>query len=873
MAEIAKSIARRTWSKTLRAPIVEEPPPEPSDQHPRMFMTVSGASPTVATLKTRYGSGGPQNAEFQAFIDVFCKTAANGGVFGHADFSGAAIDAAWIYAFILATWGATGINYRDATTVNTTALLNEFIDDLLTIGGGQEVSHGTALGVCYDWAHDYLSEARLQAIVNALQVVADEYGAGGYSPLGHVSGRTSTLYTWLGEVWQDVSGSDDFLVAGDITDATTRIALQGTHITSATTGTQAWLNQIAGVQGSYAEGMGYLHSENKQGYAHMDFVYWESRRTKYAVDVWATGNNAQHEYLPLWMAHMLAPYKQSGGDVLFRILKGPSTEDRPSGVGPSGSPDTSQQTQVFLPNYARVFATSNPTMAALAQWIAEELYWPDGKVSINTGVTTARWALMTNFLGYNTVSPSSPSSLGLALSIQFTEGFVVMRNAWTFGSTGGTASRIEVVAQPYKWTAKGFGQAAQGSYALHRNGPIVVQPGGGPHGAAEMGWCGNTVTFHKPADTNAGSLGPLAWNTGGSRASDTFGGSPTSLASLTASSKYDLGGFKSASGQRVELYLGSSTQLYGATYADLTRAYCGPDTNTFDTENEEVCENYERHTTWFPPDTPGSDPDFFVVCDRTRSTGTSVEQRNPFYPASNTDGTSTITVSGSSSNPSDITRDSTTSQRWLGTANTMFATLAYTTQLTLSAKAFYTPIFPTSCQIIERGSGSRRWEGPDGVPFFTQSYGAGGPLFEGNRHFELLPQTTAQTMNFLYVWELCETGGSRTTLVPITDTNVIGVRIDRASGNRKAVIHKDSTGTLTTGQFELTVAATYDVLIKDVAASTAMTFVKGSNITSVTHIATSDTDLTYTTNAQRSIWLRVVVGSSGSGASNRISFS
>lgn len=860
--------ASASRSASPSSSVSRSPSPSPGGgaSHPRLMMTVAGASPTVAELKTRYASGGAQYGDFQAFVNVYCRTVANGGVFDAFPTNWGA--GCYIYGFILATYQVPTITYGVTDTQMATALVG-FIDAAIANAENAGETHRlTALAVAYDWGFNYLTNEKKQEIVNVMQTLADEYDVSAYSPLGHVSGRAAMLYAFLGEVWRDDS---DAINPGDLTDADNRIGLQVSHVTHAQTGTQAWLNYCSGVTGSYPEGYQYFHSEDKQGHAHMDFLFWEAKRTIYDdSSVWATGANKVHEYAPLYMAHMFAPYKLNWSQpgVAFVFLKGPSSTTRTSGVGPAGSPDSSQQTLALLPNYARVFASSNANMAALAKWLFVNAFYDPG-IAIDTGATSAKWTTLSRFIGYNTVTPQSPSALGLPLSIHMPAGTVVMRNAWTFGFTGGTASRVEFVAEPFKWTCKGFGQAPQGSYALDRNGPIVVQPGGGAHGANELGWCGNTVTFHKPGDTNPGGLTVEYWNTGGARMGKTFPNSPLSLGDLVPGSKFDLGGVS-----RVDLFLGAATQYFGATYANVTNAYNGPTTHAFDTANLSVCENYEREFVWFPPDTPGVDPDFVVVFSRTRSTGLDVEQRSQFYPANNDDGSSAFTISGHSSKPDDCLRDGVTTQRWLGSGGSVVGTLSYTAQRSLSAKAFWSPILPASLQVIERGSASRRWERPNGVPFDTQSHDQGGPMFEGNRHFELLPQTTAQIMNFLEVWELTETSASvRTPLAaPSNLLNVVGVRIERATGNKKAVLFKDSPGTLTSGRARFVAQGTYDLLITGWTASGAIAFTKGLNIGTITNVYTGSTSV-YAANANGRVWVRFTVSASEDTANNDLSFS
>ena len=114
------------------------------------------------------------------------------------------------------------------------------------------------------------------------------------------------------------------------------------------TGTQAMLNR-SGADGGYAEGLGYWMSEFLQSIGFVDFWYHDA----YALQtgdqsVWATGANTTHEYLPLWMTHLIAPYQPvpASNYRTYLLLKGPQSSD--TTMDAEGNyPDTSQFTGAY----------------------------------------------------------------------------------------------------------------------------------------------------------------------------------------------------------------------------------------------------------------------------------------------------------------------------------------------------------------------------------------------------------------------------------------------------------------------------------------------------------------------------------------------
>lgn len=868
--------------------------PEGPGDEPGLFVP-GGAD--AATLQTRYSSGAGLT-RFQAALDIFCRTNANGGQLDTyaTRFSGSEHLGIYWYAYLEYSYPVPNANYRDCT--NQAAIDTPLLGLIDTILGGTccqtfAPSH-TAFCFALQLAPDRLGSTRIQNMINWLQTNTDTWA--GVNPVGHQEGsRGRLVYVMSGYCFKGLlGGAEDAGAEG----ADARIAKLSTYVQSAT-GNQTHLS-LSGLNGGYLEGWDYWASELLQSIGYVDLYFHDAYAsyTGTASTVWGTGNNPIHEYYPQWIVHNLAPYKLVPSPTFptYLLLKGPMTQDRTmDSLG--NYPEVSQNGGFMLANYARLFASTNPTMASLAQWLCEETYYTSCAQPMSANhTTTERWALWTNFLGYHTgVTAQSAATLGLQKNRCFAYGQCFFRDAWSYD---GTSSLVTYYAAPWHYGASNeYSQASTGSFAIHYGGPIVVMPGAGAHSALqESGWDGNTITLVRPSETR-GAI--VRWDKGGARPLGNFG-TVDSTADLTENSQWDLGGLKTtacggagAKCARIDISENMTTHAYQYLYTDLCRAYNG--SQNIDSENTSKCTNYERQLVDFHPPTPGTNSGFVVIRDRLTTPDTGVEPRWQLWPAAHaTVTTKTMTISGGTAcvPASEVctTRNSKETVHWTGTCDgSITGAIAYTGNAGLAAKGWWTPLEPASCKIVERGgpnasnvayqSDSFEWEDPYGVQganyvgmgSISGSGGAHLAAFTGSWRYELLYQTTATDSPFLNVIEYAVSGASaKATVVKLTGTNTIGARID--APDARCAIFKTTTGTLTTGDFELATVDTFDCLITELAASTAVTFTKGSNITSVTNIVDSDTDLTYTSTAQGTVWLRIVVGGAGTGANNRVSW-
>lgn len=858
--------------------LVSSTPPPPSTTHPHISMTLMGVSPTVTELQTRLGTGGPQASQFQSFLDIYCKTAANGGVLDTFVASYSPVYGLWIYGFIIATYPVTGANYQDCSSLSVieTPFFSMFDTTIAAGYCGFGCAQWDAIAKAYDWGYNSLSPARRSAAETWLAAAVDlDMSAG---PYHHRRSTASLQYHYTGYLIDDAP----------------RIALRPSVVTD-DTGIQTAETFQAGVAGGEPAGLGYFLTElDWHGMGMLSYAdgYRTTTGDGGSTD---TGTNTVLEYYPLWLAHLIYPYRPSvSGFAGFMWAKTSETVD--TLTDPTNYPYAETFIPPFLKNIARIYETENASIASLAQYLFNTLFYSSGSVIQSTAsiAYTNRHALWGNYLGYNTVTPMSPTTLGLPTNQWFNKfGSLYMRDCWTIPSG---CAVVGMDAPPYKWINSGYMIPTSGSFTIHRNGPLVINPGSGAHSTLqEQGWGGNTVVFPKPSETR-GSI--FYWDMGGARPSPSFS-TADSTTDFVAGTQWDIGGFKTdgcgGACARIDLNDDTATHKYSYVYTNLTRAYNS--TLNHDSENSIKISNFERQLFRFPPTTPGTTPGYTWILDHYTTTGTDVEPRWQMYVgASTTPTTKTMTISNSTvaCNPAVstcTTRNGVESWDWLGTCGTMYGTISYTGVQGLSAKAYWQPLLPSSCKIIERGgpngsgllgqTDSHEWEDPyghqggniidDGPGVVSHTNPPVYYPWEGSYKYELLAQTTVATGIFSNVITDVETSSmAPTNIVALSGTNTTGVRIDDTDAH--CGIAKNVSGTLTTGDFVLATVDTFTCVIATLPASTAITFTKGANVTSITLISNGDTDLTYTSTAQGTLWLSIVVGSAGSGAGNTISW-
>ncbi len=265
-----------------------------------------------------------------------------------------------------------------------------------------------------------------------------------------------------------------------------------------------------------------------------------------------------------------------------------------------------------------------------------------------------------------------------------------------------------------------------------------------------------------------------------------------------------------------------------------------------------------------------------------KTSGADVDAFQPEYVAGSTDPTAkTAAVSGHTSTGT-TTLNGYGTTHYNGAGGTMYLTQT-TNVYGLQGKLFWSPLLPANIRIVERGgpngsgqigqTDSHEWEDAYGIPGGDGPFHADSMIpWEGNWHYRLQLQTPVDTFTKLSVFEpVTFATSARTALETLSGTNVVGVRI----GTARAAIFPSTTalyGALVSGRFLLSAVGTYDVLITGLPLSTARTFALGANVVSVTLIANGDTDLTYISNAEGALFLRIVVSSAGSTAANEVSF-
>ena len=250
---------------------------------------------TASELQTRYSSGAGLT-RFQAFLDIFCRTNANGG---HLDTFGTVFDGnehlgVYIYAYFEFTYPVPNANYRDCASQSAidTPLFG-LLDEIVAAGApGTWAPRQTAACFALAAAGGRLGSPRIQRLIDYLQLNTDSWK--GINPIGHAEGsRGRTVYTMSGYCFKGALGAEDAGAEG----ADARISKRSDYITGAT-GAQAMLN-LSGAEGGYVEGWGYWMSELLQSIGFVDFYYHDAYRL-YAGDasVWTANANKIHEYYP-----------------------------------------------------------------------------------------------------------------------------------------------------------------------------------------------------------------------------------------------------------------------------------------------------------------------------------------------------------------------------------------------------------------------------------------------------------------------------------------------------------------------------------------------------------------------------------------------
>lgn len=183
---------------------------------------------------------------------------------------------------------------------------------------------------------------------------------------------------------------------------------------------------------------------------------------------------------------------------------------------------------------------------------------------------------------------------------------------------------------------------------------------------------------------------------------------------------------------------------------------------------------------------------------------------------------------------------------------------------------------PTAYQIVKvhfrRGVDERTVEDAYGQVFDEASMGGDATLarpYAGSYRIEVIPTVANISETFLTGIEVTPAAGAESPRAQLTTTgNFLSERIGTdivviatvAGASAGSVVLPDLTGTVR-------------VVWADLPVSAARTFSKGANLGTVTHVATGDTDLTYTSSAQGTLELTVTITAGGSAASRTLTVS
>ena len=179
------------------------------------------------------------------------------------------------------------------------------------------------------------------------------------------------------------------------------------------------------------------------------------------------GANTTHEYFPLWMTHLIAPYQPVPGFQLPHLSAAQGAAELRYDDGRGGELPRHQPVHRGVPkNLTRVYATSNPDMAKLARWLVEKMYYASGDVPHGGRATATPTAGRCGPTSSATTPagsrPRAPAALGLQKNKCFAYGQCFFRDGWTHD---GTSSLVTLYASPWQWTAPA---------GIHASGARVV---------------------------------------------------------------------------------------------------------------------------------------------------------------------------------------------------------------------------------------------------------------------------------------------------------------------------------------------------------------------------------------------------------------
>jgi hypothetical protein len=508
--------------------------------------------------------------------------------------------------------------------------------------------------------------------------------------------------------------------------------------------------------------------------------------TPRVMEGWRTANNLSRDqvfgsssanvirYYPKWFAYNVLPQTQScascPGGFRFPMY-------RTHAMDSAKTADSLGWDLVATLASMRLYKSIDPGMAGLAQWLMEQRTFTLG----STGYAAQAFGVFSNFItGEKGISAKSPTDLSLPLTKLFgNAGWAVMRTGWSNAAD----TVVTFMASPFSRAAGSYSNFNQGSFTITKNGPLAINSGSGIHHEyAQETWATNTIIFPDPNE----SAKPI-WDKGGQRL-----GFPQLYGTnqLTSGSAFDIGGIKRF----------NSGSGYDYAYADLTRAYNGP--NSSDGYNTAKVAGFTRQLVYFHPDSAGQS-DYIVVFDRATTADTRFEKRWLLHPSA---ASVSINGAGTTVRAGKVEYTGADQITAVNTANGSHGKMSVKTLL------------PAQRKIVLIGGAGHEFEDPYGTNDTTDSRVVDAQ-YSGTYRVEVVPAVRSNYDMFLNVIEASDSNsGSAAPAALLSGTTVVGARVSDKIAVFSSTESQIGNGTLTIDQ-----AGTYEVLISDLMPRTSYT--------------------------------------------------
>lgn len=527
-----------------------------------------------------------------------------------------------------------------------------------------------------------------------------------------------------------------------------------------------------------------------------------------------------------------------------------------NGVGPAE--DSSIPSMLWA---ASVLQTADSQQAQLAKWMLENRSGYPGTASGDWQYGSAMWRLVIGHKVPSTTTPSSPADCGEALSVSSPEG------RWVFRTNLSAASidhpTIMVLAQ--RWAAGSYGFRHCGDLHIYRKGPQMVRHGINQGHDNISAWQSSVMLFPKWNATRTELTGSVSGDTVTNH--DAIGAErlTTSAVGTAISTFYGVGGANDCQQTAPKEFFTDGSRLVDYLGLDLLKAY---------SDYSSRLTAYWRHIVYFRPSSPTSDSVRIVVFDRStlqspydHGGGTGTYGRTLKWV---TAGEPTFANGSSSAGPN---RGPT------GTGGKTYSddctlVTAVNTANGANGKTWISVLLPSSSRRIIKcggpasggqhfyfnsntGVASSLWSHELDTPFGYHcgtSYGSSDPASyrecAGEWHIQIEDRSTNATNPFLTAIEVSDSSASQSTTEAITGTGFSGARI--GSG---IALFGTTSDSLTSGDFTIPTAGTYNVLISCIQANRVCTLTgTGATVTgTLTASAAGTLYLTITTTGANTV--------------------